>query len=71
MTAGLFILAVVLIFLYDGLPLIKKGLWRELYTMGAIIGLAAYLGIAKTLELSTPFNWLEGLLSPVGTMIFR
>jgi hypothetical protein len=66
-----FILAVILISLYDGLPLIKKRQWPELIAVGLIIGTSALLTIAEFLKLTTPFNWLEQLLMPIGVMLFR
>lgn len=67
----LFILAVLLICLLEGVPLIKKGLWPELGTLGFLIGTAIFLGIAKILEIPTPLNWLQQLLSPVGEGILK
>lgn len=68
---AMFILAVILICLYEGGPLIKKRLWRELGAFGVLIGSAAWLGIAKILGISTPVNWLEQLLGPIGKMILK
>ena len=67
----LFILAVILIFLYDGVPLLKKRLWRELGTIGVLVGAASYLCIVDILGMSTPVNWLEQLLSPIGKILFK
>lgn len=68
---AVFILAVVLIFLYDGLPLLKRKLWRELGVMGILIGSATYLGITEILGMTTPVHWLEQLLGPIGEIIFK
>lgn len=67
----LLILAVFLICLFEGVPLIKKGLWRELGTLGFLIATAIYLGITDIAELPTPINWLQQLLNPVGEVIFK
>lgn len=66
-----FTLAVILISLHEGMPLLKRRLWRELGTLGLINISATYLAIAELLGMSTPLNWLEQLLSPIGKMIFR
>ena len=68
---ALFLLAVVYIGLYEGLPLFKRKLWRELGAVGLLLGSSVYLAVAETLGMSTPLNWLEQLLGPVGRMIFR
>ncbi len=68
---ALFILTVILIFLYEGVPLWKKRLWPELGTLGALTGVAAYLYIARVLGMTTPVDWLEMLLSPLGKIIFK
>lgn len=67
----LFLLAAILIGLFDGIPLIKAKQWRELGTFGALMGTALYLGISKLLNLSTPVNWLHQLLSPIGEAIYK
>ena len=61
----------ILIFLYDGIPLWEKRLWRELGVLGVLIGAAAYLNIAAMLGMTTPVNWLEQLLGPIGRMIYK
>jgi len=67
----LFVITTSLILLYEGVPLIKKKLWRELSVLGVLLGSATYLAIAGMLQLSTPLNWLEYLLGPFGKMFFR
>jgi len=66
-----FLLAVILIVLYEGLPLFKNKLWRELGALGMLIGLAAFLGIADMWGMPTPVNLLEQLLGPIGQTIFK
>lgn len=68
---AMFILAVLLISLYEGLPLLKRRLWRELGAVGLLIGAAVYLGIAELWGMSTPLGLLEQLLGPIGKMTFR
>jgi len=66
----LFFLATILICLIEGVPLIKKGLWRELCTFSFLIGIAFFLVIAKKMDIP-PVGWLQHLLGPVGEAIFK
>ena len=66
----LFFLVVILVFWVEGVPLIKKGLWRELGAVSFLIAAAIFLGIAKIMEIS-PVRWLHQLLGPVGEVIFK
>lgn len=68
---SLFLLAAILVFLFEGVPLIKAKLWRELGTFGFLMGAALLLGIIRLLGISTPVEWLHKFLSPVGKTIFK
>jgi 4-hydroxybenzoate polyprenyltransferase len=68
---ALFLLTVIVICLYEGIPLTKQRLWRELATLGLLIGSSFSLGVAKLLGVSSPLNWLEHWLGPIGKMIFK
>lgn len=65
------IVAVILICLIEVPHLLKGGLRKELATLGFIIGIAVFLGIAKILDFTTPVEWLEQLLVPVGEAMFK
>lgn len=65
------IVAVVLICLAEVPPLVKKKLWKELTTFGFIIGAAIFLGIVELLTSTTPVEWLEQLLIPVGEAMLK
>lgn len=67
----LFVLAVILICLVDGVPLVKKRLWRELGAFGVLLGIAIFLFIANKLEMPTPVDWLQQMLAPVGEAILK
>ncbi|VBB05145.1 Hypothetical protein LUCI_0352 [Lucifera butyrica] len=67
----LLILAGLLTAVYEGLPLFRKRLWRELAILGLLLGSAGLLGIVQVLGLSTPLNWLEQILGPVGRQFFK
>ncbi len=66
----LFFLATILIGLVEGVPLVKKGLWRELGTFSFLIGTALLLVIAKKMDIP-PVGWLQQLLDPVGEALFK
>lgn len=66
----LFFFAVILICLVEGIPLVKKGLWRELGTLGVLIGTAVLLGIVKIMGVSS-VGWLQQLLGPVGEAVLK
>lgn len=68
--AILFVLTVIIIFLADGIPLIKGKLWRELGVFCFLIASAICLVIINGLNISTPVNWLDKLLNPIGKAIF-
>lgn len=61
----------ILIMLYEGIPLLRKKLWRELVTVGILIASAIFLGIAEMLGVTMPIPWLEQLVGPLGQTIFK
>lgn len=65
------IVAVILIYLVEVPPLVKKKLWKELATFSFIIGIAIFIGIEKVLGLATPVAWLQQLLSPIGKAMLK
>ncbi len=67
----LFILTVVFISLFEGIPLVKNKQWGELVMVSFLITVSVYLGIAKLRNWSTPIQWLEQLLDPLATTLFR
>jgi len=67
----LIILAAIIIALAEGVPLIKKRLWRELGIFFCLILLAVFIGIAKELDITSPAMWLHQLIGPAGEVIFK
>lgn len=66
----LFILiAAVIIFTIDGIPLIKKRRWAELTICVLVLLLACVLFIAKDAGI-VPLKLLGGLLSGIGKKLF-
>jgi hypothetical protein len=64
------ILAVFLIFLFEGIPLIKKRMWNELTTVVLLLLIAAIMQIGKSLNMASLINIIERLFEPIGKMIF-
>lgn len=64
------IFAVLLIFLLEEIPLIKKRMWKELTTAGLILLIAIFLQIGKDLGLITPINLMRKLFEPIGKIFF-
>ena len=57
--------------LAEGMPLRKKGQWKELAVMSTLLGLAFLLVTGYYLGLPSPLAFLERLLEPVGKAIFK
>ena len=68
---SLLILVSTVIGTIEGIPLIKKKMWKELITTLFLIVTAIFLGIIKNLDMSTPLEILREILYPFGIKIFR
>ncbi len=55
----------------EGIPLIKKKMWKELITLISLIAIAILLVIENLLDIPTPINFINNLLYPFGKTIFR
>lgn len=64
-------LSVITICLAEGIPMIKKRLWKELTVFGLLIGAAVFLAAGKFMGFRTPVDILYNLLSPLGKAIFK
>lgn len=67
----LFIVAVITVGLAEALPLIKKKMWKEVFAISSLLGISTMLIVLRALGLSTPFEWLNQTLIPVGKFIFK
>lgn len=65
------VILTILIFIFEGMPLIKQKKRNELIVFGVLIGLALLIGIGKPLGLPTPIELLNQWLSPIGKAIFK
>ena len=65
------ILISIIIGLIEGIPLVKKKLWKELATVVSLIIIAIFLEIVNILGMPTPMHILKDLLSPLGKVIFK
>lgn len=57
--------------LAEGIPLQKKGQWKELAVMSTILGMAFLMVAGYYLGLPSPLAFMERLLEPVGKAIFK
>lgn len=55
----------------EGIPLIKKKMWKELTVLIILLLIAILLVIIKLLKLPTPLKILNNLISPFGKSVFR
>jgi ABC-type iron transport system FetAB permease component len=68
---SILILISIIISLIEGIPLVKKKLWKELSAVLFLIISAVLLGIAKFLGMSSLMHILGNLLYPLGKKVFR
>lgn len=57
--------------IYEGIPLVKKKLWKEFITLIFLTLIIIILLIIKILNLPTPLEIIENLLYPLGKTIYR
>jgi hypothetical protein len=55
----------------EGLPLIKKKMWKELVTLMILLLIAILLVVEKILGIPNPINIMNNLLYPFGKTIFK
>lgn len=67
----LIVFAALAIGLAEGIPLKKRGQWKDLAVMGALLGIAFLLAVGYYLGLPSPLAFLERLLEPIGKAIFK
>ncbi|MFL0195040.1 hypothetical protein ACJDU8_05535 [Clostridium sp. WILCCON 0269] len=65
------IIAVLSICVLEGIPLIKKRMWKELLSMSLILLISLSLEISKKLGIITPINFIEKLFKPLGKIFFN
>lgn len=63
--------AAILICLLDGVPLVKNKQWRELGTLGFLIVAAILLLVVNKINIPSPIEVLQQLLSPIGKFVFK
>lgn len=64
------VLISIAICLIEGIPLAYKKMWKEFITVLLLLVIAILLGLVKLLEIPTPLDALENILSPMGRFIF-
>lgn len=63
-------LAASVIFIFDGLPLIKKKQWRELAIFVFVLSAACALAVCKAAGWPSPFKLMNGLFIDYGKKLF-
>lgn len=64
------ILAIIIIFFAEGLPMLRNKRYREVTVALLLMGLALLLAIGKQLGIQSPVALLDGWLSNFGKSIF-
>jgi hypothetical protein len=70
MLLSITIVSAVIAFI-EGIPLVKKKMWKEFVTLMFILLIAILLVVEKLFDIPTPVNILNNLLSPFGKIIFK
>lgn len=65
------IIAIILIYVLEGRPLIKSKQWKEFVTMGFLLGIALLLVVGKMINILSPLGFLDKLLFPIGKSILK
>lgn len=64
------VLAILVVFIVDGVPLIRKKRWAELATVLFLVAAAGTLYICKYAGLPVPVKSLDALLKGLGEKLF-
>lgn len=65
------VISILLICILEGIPLMKKKMWKELLSVGSILLICLSLQIGKNLGIMTPINLIEKLFEPLGRTFFN
>lgn len=60
-----------IISIIEGIPLVKKKLWKEFTTVMILIFIAIFLGILDLLNMPNPIHILDDLIYLFGRKVFR
>lgn len=70
MLLSITIISTVIAFI-EGLPLMKKRMWKELITLLILLLTSIILAGEKVLNIPNPVNLINNLLQPFGKIIFK
>lgn len=65
------LLAITIVCMVEGFPLYGKKQWKELATLGLLLGIALLLGIGYKLGIQGPIALMDEWLNPLGKAIFQ
>lgn len=57
--------------LVEGIPLARKKMHKELFTIISLLAITLLLSLIKTIGLSTPIELINNLLEPIGRAFFK
>lgn len=60
------IISSFLIGILEGIPLVKKKMWKELLCVGFLLIMALFFQIGNNLGMATPIDLIEKLFEPIG-----
>jgi hypothetical protein len=60
------IISSFLIGLLEGIPLLKKRMWKELLCVGFLLIMSLFFQTSKNLGMATPIDLIEKLFEPIG-----
>lgn len=55
----------------EGVSLVQKKQWREIITVGILLGIALYLVCGKMLYILSPLELLDKWISPLGKGVLK
>lgn len=65
------IISVFLIGIFEGIPLAKKKMWKELLCIVTLLIMALLFQTSKNLGMATPIDLIEKLFEPIGKTFFN
>lgn len=63
-------IAIVIILIADGIPLVKKRQWAEFLTLIVLVSVSVTLLILKYINIPTPLKILNNMLKGLGIKLF-
>lgn len=68
---AIIIISILLICLLEVIPLMKKKMWKESFSVISILLICLFIEISKNLGIITPISFIEKLFRPLGEVFFN